>query len=180
MITSSKGKKQENKKEEARSKKQFPQAPVRPSGPCCLAVAQAPFWVRQLGFLVGSESHVRYSRPWLAGPVRLSGPCCLAVAQAPFWVRQLGFVVGSESNVRHSRPWPGSSEGNVWHRGLPAAGPIRPSVPWCLGPAEGSFDRTCAGRTPAARGHGQASRKPTQLAVGSAGRQGKARFEASF
>ena len=99
---------QEARKQERRSKKQeaIPAGPVRPSGPCCLAVAQAPFWVRQLGFLVGSESHVRHSRPWPAGPVRLSGPCCLAVAQAPFWVRQLGFLVGSESNVRHSRPWP--------------------------------------------------------------------------
>ena len=26
----------------------WPAGPVRPSGPCCLAVAQAPFWVRQL------------------------------------------------------------------------------------------------------------------------------------
>ena len=29
----------------------WPTGPVRPSGPCCLAVAQAPFWVRQLFFL---------------------------------------------------------------------------------------------------------------------------------
>ena len=29
----------------------WPAGPVRPSGPCCLAVAQAPFWVRQLIFL---------------------------------------------------------------------------------------------------------------------------------
>ena len=26
----------------------WPAGPVHPSGPCCLAVAQAPFWVRQL------------------------------------------------------------------------------------------------------------------------------------
>ena len=87
-----------------RHSRPWPAGPVRPSGPCCLAVAQAPFWVpcclavaqapfwvRQLGFLVGSESNVRHSRPWPAGPVRPSGPCCLAVAQAPFWVRQLVF-----------------------------------------------------------------------------------------
>ena len=111
-------KKTRKKKQEQEA---IPAGPVRPSGPCCLAVAQAPFWVRQLGFLVGSESHVRHSRPWLAGPVRLSGPGCLAVAQAPFWVRQLGFLVGSESNVRHSRPWP--------------AGPVRPSGPCCFGVA---------------------------------------------
>ena len=29
----------------------WPAGPVRPSGLCCLAVAQAPFWVRQLVFL---------------------------------------------------------------------------------------------------------------------------------
>ena len=95
-------------------------------------MAEAPFWVRQLGFLVGSESHVRHSRPWPAGPVRLSGPCCLAVAQAPFWVRQLGFLVGSESNVRHSRPWPAGpcclavAQAPFWVRQLgfsPATGP---------------------------------------------------------
>ena len=59
-------KKTRKKKQEQEA---IPAGPVRPSGPCCLAVAQAPFWVRQLGFLVGSESHVRHSRPWLAGPV---------------------------------------------------------------------------------------------------------------
>ena len=30
----------------------------------------------------------------------------------------------------------GSSESNVWHYGLPAAGPIRPSVPWCFAVSE--------------------------------------------
>ena len=80
-----------------------------PSGPGCLAVAQAPFWVRQLGFLVGSESNVRHSRPWPAGPVRPSGPCCFAVARAPFvslvggW-KTASFLVGSESNVGGSCP----------------------------------------------------------------------------
>ena len=34
----------------------------------------------------------------------------------------------------------GNSESNVWHYGLPAAGPIRPSLPWCLSPATGSLD----------------------------------------
>ena len=28
---------------------------------------------------------------------------------------------------------------NVWHTGLPAAGPIRPSLPWCFSPAGGPF-----------------------------------------
>ena len=27
------------------------------------------------------------------------------------------------------------SESNVWHSGLPAAGPIRPSLPWCFSAA---------------------------------------------
>ena len=62
----------------------WPAGSVRPSGPCCLAVAQAPFWVRTASFLVGSESDVRHWGPWPAGPVRPSGPCCLAVAEAPF------------------------------------------------------------------------------------------------
>ena len=62
----------------------WPAGPVRPSGPCCLAVAQAPFWVRQHSFLVGSESDVRHWGPWPAGPVRPSGPCCFGVAEAPF------------------------------------------------------------------------------------------------
>ena len=108
-----------------------------------MAVAQAPFWVRQLGFLVGSESNVRHSRPWPAGPVRPSGPCCLAVAQAPFWVRQLGFLVGSESNVRQWGPWP--------------AGPVRPSGPCCFGVASapcvslGGWKTGRGGRGPQAR-----------------------------
>ena len=49
----------------------------------------------------------------------------------------------------------GSSESDVWHchYGLPAARPIRPSLPWCFGAATGSSHRSCAGRRPAARGH---------------------------
>ena len=39
-----------------------------------------------------------------------------------------------------------TSEGDVWHSGLPAAGPIHPSLPWWFGAARGSFDRSCAGR----------------------------------
>ena len=49
----------------------------------------------------------------------------------------------------------GSSESNVWHSGLPAAGPIRPSLPWCLSSAGISFGRSCAERKPAARGRKQ-------------------------
>ena len=49
----------------------------------------------------------------------------------------------------------GSSESNVWHYGLPAAGPIRPSLPLCFGPAGGSFDRSYGGRKLAARGQKQ-------------------------
>ena len=29
--------------------------------------------------------------------------------------------------------------------GLRAAGPVRPSLPWCFGPARGSLARSCAG-----------------------------------
>ena len=62
--------------------------PVRPSGPCCLGVAEAPFLSLESSktatFLVGSESNVRPLGPLPAGPVRPLGPCCLGVAEAPF------------------------------------------------------------------------------------------------
>ena len=67
----------------------LPAGPVRPSGPCCFAVARAPFvsflggW-KTASFLVGSESNVRHWGPLPAGPVRASEPCCFAVARAPF------------------------------------------------------------------------------------------------
>ena len=83
----------------------WPAGPVRPSGPCCFAVARAPFvglvggW-KTACFFVGSESQVRHWGPWPAGPVRPSGPCCFAVARAPFvglvggW-KTASFLVGS-------------------------------------------------------------------------------------
>ena len=43
------------------------------------------------------------------------------------------------------------SESNVWRSGLPAAGPIRPSLPWCFSPAAPSLDPSCARRKPPAR-----------------------------
>ena len=46
--------------------------------------------------------------------------------------------------IRTSLPWCfGSARpsfDNVWHNGLPAAGPIRTSLPWCFGSARPSFD----------------------------------------
>ena len=36
-------------------------------------------------------------------------------------------------------------ESNVWQYGLPAAGPIRTSLPWCFGSARPSFERSFAG-----------------------------------
>ena len=48
-----------------------------------------------------------------------------------------------------------ASESDVWQCGLPAAGPIRPSLPWCFGAATRSSHRSCAGRKPAARGRRQ-------------------------
>ena len=48
-----------------------------------------------------------------------------------------------------------TSEGDVRNSGLPASGPIRPSLPWCLGAATRSSHRSCAGRKPAARGREQ-------------------------
>ena len=60
----------------------LPGGSVRPSGPCCFAVARAPFvsldgWKRA-SFLVGSESNVRHWEPLPGGSVRPSGPCCFA------------------------------------------------------------------------------------------------------
>ena len=59
----------------------------RPSGPCCLGVAEAPFLSLESSktatFLVGSESNVRPLGPLPAGPVRPLGPYCLGVAEAP-------------------------------------------------------------------------------------------------
>ena len=60
----------------------LPGGSVRPSGPCCFAVARAPFvsldgWKRA-SFLVGSESNVRQWEPLPGGSVRPSGPCCFA------------------------------------------------------------------------------------------------------
>ena len=43
------------------------------------------------------------------------------------------------------------SESDIWHAGLPAAGLIRPSVPWCFGAAAPSLDPRCARRKPPAR-----------------------------
>ena len=37
------------------------------------------------------------------------------------------------------------SESDVWQSGLRSAGPIRPSLPWCFGPARGSLAWSCAG-----------------------------------
>ena len=105
----------------------LPAGRVRPSGPCCFAVARAPFvsvvggWKRA-SFLVGSPfvSVVGGWKTATAGSVRLSGRCCFAVARAPFvslvggW-KTASFRVGSESNVRQWGPLPG--------------GPVRPSGP---------------------------------------------------
>ena len=39
----------------------------------------------------------------------------------------------------------GSSESDVWQYGLPAAGPIRTSLPWCFVPARPVFERSFTG-----------------------------------
>ena len=83
---------QEARKQERRSKKQFPQARSVPQGPAVWLWRRRRFGSdsagRQTGqrasFLVGSESNVRHWGPWPAGPVPPSGPCCFGVAKAPF------------------------------------------------------------------------------------------------
>ena len=51
------------------------------------------------------------------------------------------------------------SESDVWQSGIRAAGPIRPSLPWCFSPAtrslDSSLDRSGAERKPAPGGHEQ-------------------------
>ena len=50
------------------------------------------------------------------------------------------------------------SESDVWQSGIRAAGPIRPSLPWCFSPAtrslDSSLDRSGAERKPAPGGAG--------------------------
>jgi hypothetical protein len=84
VITSSKGKKQENKKEEARSKKQLQATSGKKQETRSQEATSGWKTGQRASFLVDSESNVRQWGPWPAGPVRPSGPCCLAVAQAPF------------------------------------------------------------------------------------------------
>ena len=117
--------------------------PVRPSGPCCFAVARAPFvslvgGSKTASFLVGSESNVRHWGPLPAGPVRASGPCCFAVARAPF----VSFLGGGWKtatarlgpSLRALLFWCG--DGAVCAR---PAGPVRPSGPCCFGVAKAPF-----------------------------------------
>ena len=97
---------------------------VRPSGPCCLAVAQAPFWVRQLIFLsvqkatLGSGGRGPQARSVPQGPAVSCGAGAVLGQTA-------NFLVGSESNVRQWGLWP--------------AGPVRPSGPCCLAVAQAPF-----------------------------------------
>ena len=125
-----------------------PAGPIRPSGPCCFAVARAPF-VRLVGwktaqtasFLVGSESNVRQWGPLPAGPsFRALLFCC---GEAPFvslagWktAQTASFLVGSESNLRQWGPLPAfcCGEGAVcepcsWKTGPCGRGPQARSVP---------------------------------------------------
>ena len=80
----------------------WPAGPVRLSGPCCLAVAQAPFWVRQLGFLVGSESNVRGSR-WCRGTrvgeqMLVSGNSNVGVGEQQCWCRGTCMLVSADEH----------------------------------------------------------------------------------
>ena len=102
----------------------LPGGSVRPSGPCCFAVARAPFvsldgWKRA-SFLVGSESNVRQWERLPGGSVRPSGPCCLGVAEAPFV--SLGRL---EDELLFWEPLPGGS--------------VRPSGPCCFAVARAPF-----------------------------------------
>ena len=116
----------------------WPAGLVRPSGPCCFGVAEAPFvkllaaggQLRQLVFL-------QVQKVTLGTGGR--GPQARSVPQGPavwLWRRRrfgsdsYSFLVGSESDVRHWGPWP--------------AGPVRPSGPCCFGVAEAPFVKLLA------------------------------------
>ena len=135
----------------------WPAGPVRPSGPCCFAVARAPFvsfvggWkTATASFLVGSESNVRSWGAFPAGPVRPSGPCCFAVARAPFvslvggWKTASCFAVARAPFVSLVGGWKTASflvgsESNVRHWGPLPAGPVRASEPCCFAVARVPF-----------------------------------------
>ena len=99
------------------------------------------------------------------------------------------------------------TESNVWHSGLPAAGPIRPSLQWCFSPAGVSCHRSSAGTQAswelavhegkqmeglklvsrqfrkqrlALWAASQLQEDAGKLGAGSAGRKANGRFEASF
>ena len=83
VITSSKGKKQENMKEEARSKKQLQATSGKKQETRSQEATSGWKTGQRASFLVGSESNVRQWGPWPAGPVRPSEPFCFGVASAP-------------------------------------------------------------------------------------------------
>ena len=111
----------------------WPAGPVRPSGPCCLAVAQAPFSVRQLVFLSVQKATLGTGGRGPQARSVLQGPAVSVWRRRRLWAFAAGrqtaqrasFLVGSESNVRNWGPWP--------------AGPVRPSGPCCFGVAKAPF-----------------------------------------
>ena len=140
----------------------WPAGPVRPSGPCCLAVAEAPFltlggW-KTASFLEGLG---RKWGPLLAGQLHASGRggwVVLSVQAAAVW-----FSCRFRKQRRPQDPavsagvaiapcvsfggWKTSqtasflvgSESNVRQWGPWPAGPVRPSGPCCLAVAEALF-----------------------------------------
>ena len=119
-----------------------------------LELVSGQFRMRRLALWAASAGPIRPSLPWCFGAATGSSHrSCAGRKQLQEDTSTL--AVGSAERQAKSR-WSwflGSSECDVWHYGLPAAGQIRPSLPWCFGAATGSSHRSCAGRKPAARGH---------------------------
>ena len=90
VITSSKGKKQENKKEEARSKKQLQATSGKKQETRSQEATSGWKTGQRASFLVDSESNVRHCGRWPAGPVRPSGPCCSVWRARPVWAVAAG------------------------------------------------------------------------------------------
>ena len=100
--------------------------------------------------LVSRQFRKRRLALWAAGrgPIRPSLPWCFGAATGSSHRSCAGRKPAARGH-KHAGSWQcrkagkvkvwswflGSSECDVWHYGLPAAGQIRPSLPWCFGAA---------------------------------------------
>ena len=142
--------------------------PIRPSLPWCFSPA-----TRSLDSSLNRSCAERKPAP--GGHEQSGSQQYRNAGKVKVWSQ---FLVGSESNwsyflfykVNKVNAWSQflvGSESNIQQSGLRAAGPIRPSLPWCFSPAtrslDSSLDRSCAERKPAPGGHEQGGSSKTQV-----------------